>query len=544
MGLIDGVYDAKAEGFVPGGASLHNCMSGHGPDAANYRARQRCRHQPARSRSTDTMAFMFETRCVIRPDALRARDARCCRATIPSAGRGCRKRFDPAATLSRCDERSTKRTIPNCTAGSLPPTSPARTFRCRTCRSACSAAPAAASRFAAASPSAIRFSTSRRQRRSIGRAGAGAAAAAAAAAAQPALNELMVAGPAGLVGSAAGAVARAATGFATAGGCSRACCPGAGAILRCRRTSAITPTSTPRSTTPPTSAAVPARQSAAAQLQVGADRLSRPRLVDWRLRHAVSAAVGPGPAAGRAGAPHLRRQPAAGLRAGARRVHRRRQRARRAHSASQQAERHVFGLCLLNDWSARDLQAWEYQPLGPFLAKNFATTISPWIVTLEALEPFRVAWTRPAADPQPLAYLDSSAAARCAAPSTSTGGAAADRGHAPRRDRLHGVCRAAASATPTGPSRRWWRITPSTVATCGRATCSAPARSPGRSPPRPDRCWSCRSAANGALTLPDGETRRFLQDGDAVIMRGWCEREGAARIGFGEVVGRVLKHAP
>jgi fumarylacetoacetase len=71
-----------------------------------------------------------------------------------------------------------------------------------------------------------------------------------------------------------------------------------------------------------------------------------------------------------------------------------------------EAESHVFGLCLLNDWSARDIQAWEYQPLGPFLAKNFATTVSPWIVTLEALAPYRVEWTRAAGDPQPLAYLD------------------------------------------------------------------------------------------------------------------------------------------
>src|SRR6202012_3069864 len=71
------------------------------------------------------------------------------------------------------------------------------------------------------------------------------------------------------------------------------------------------------------------------------------------------------------------------------------------------ADQHVFGLCLLNDWSARDVQAWEYQPLGPFLAKNFATTLSPWIVTLEALAPYRVPWTRDAADPQPLSYLDS-----------------------------------------------------------------------------------------------------------------------------------------
>src|SRR5581483_10597506 len=70
------------------------------------------------------------------------------------------------------------------------------------------------------------------------------------------------------------------------------------------------------------------------------------------------------------------------------------------------AESHVFGLCLLNDWSAREIQAWEYQPLGPFLAKNFATTVSPWIVTLEALAPYRLPFSRPAGDPEPLDYLD------------------------------------------------------------------------------------------------------------------------------------------
>src|SRR5258705_12075115 len=72
-----------------------------------------------------------------------------------------------------------------------------------------------------------------------------------------------------------------------------------------------------------------------------------------------------------------------------------------------EAEQHLFGVCLLNDWSARDVQAWEYQPLGPFLEKNFATTVSPWIVTIEALAPYRTSWSRPTADPQPLAYLDS-----------------------------------------------------------------------------------------------------------------------------------------
>jgi fumarylacetoacetase len=73
------------------------------------------------------------------------------------------------------------------------------------------------------------------------------------------------------------------------------------------------------------------------------------------------------------------------------------------------ADRHLFGMCLLNDWSARDIQGWEYQPLGPFLTKNFASVLSPWIVTFEALAPFRVAFARPAGDPQPLPYLDSPA---------------------------------------------------------------------------------------------------------------------------------------
>src|SRR5690606_22822598 len=81
----------------------------------------------------------------------------------------------------------------------------------------------------------------------------------------------------------------------------------------------------------------------------------------------------------------------------------------------EEAESHVFGLCILNDWSARDLQAWEYQPLGPFLAKNFASTISPWIVTLEALAPFRTAFERPREDPQPMPYLASEANRRAGA---------------------------------------------------------------------------------------------------------------------------------
>ena len=97
--------------------------------------------------------------------------------------------------------------------------------------------------------------------------------------------------------------------------------------------------------------------------------------------------------------------PQSRLRVGSRDLHRHGQ-CLGSRVALDAAEDHVFGLCLLNDWSARDIQAWEYQPLGPFLAKNFATTISPWIVTLEALAPFRAPWTRPAEDPQPLPYLE------------------------------------------------------------------------------------------------------------------------------------------
>jgi hypothetical protein len=133
----------------------------------------------------------------------------------------------------------------------------------------------------------------------------------------------------------------------------------------------------------------------------------------------------------------------------------------------------VFGLCLLNDWSARDVQAWEYQPLGPFLSKSFATTISPWIVTLEALAPYRCAWTRPADDPQPLPYLD--------APTLRESGAfdielevliqtAAMREAAARRS----ASRWATTGMPTGPWRSWSRITPSMAATCGRVTSSVP----------------------------------------------------------------------
>ena len=185
---------------------------------------------------------------------------------------------------------------------------------------------------------------------------------------------------------------------------------------------------------------------------------------------------------------------------------------------------------LLNDWSARDIQAWEYVPLGPFLSKNFCTTISPWVVTLEALEPFRTAG--PAQEPTPLPYL------RTDGPQTYDihlevylRGEKMDAAAPDLRDQLQDPC------TGASPSRS--PITPSTAATCEPATCSAPARSAAR---RRDSYGSLLELTwRGArpLSLPDGARRTFLEDGDRVTLTGWCQGDGY-RVGFGEATGRVL----
>jgi len=204
-----------------------------------------------------------------------------------------------------------------------------------------------------------------------------------------------------------------------------------------------------------------------------------------------------------------------------------------------QAEDHVFGLCLLNDWSARDIQAWEYQPLGPFLSKNFATTISPWIVTLEALAPYRVAFERPADDPQPMPYLDSEA--------NRQGGAfdiqlQVDLQTPTMREAGQGgatICR-------TSYRHAYWTVaqmlTHHTVNGCnlqpgdlfGSGTLSGPTLD------QAGALIELTAGGKNPLQLPGGETRTFLEDGDAVVLRGWCEKPGAARIGFGECRGTVL----
>lgn len=205
-----------------------------------------------------------------------------------------------------------------------------------------------------------------------------------------------------------------------------------------------------------------------------------------------------------------------------------------------EADRHVAGFCLLNDWSARDLQAWEYQPLGPFLAKNFATSISPWVVLPEALAPFRVPqMPRPAGDPAPLPYLlDSDDQQRGAF-------------DIELEVLLMTPCLAAAGLAPhrlsIGSARHLYWTAAQLVAHHASNGCNL---RPGDllgtgtiSAPTPDGFGSLLEISQGGkspVTLATGNTRTFLEDGDEVIIRARARRDGAASIGFGEVRGVVL----
>ena len=203
------------------------------------------------------------------------------------------------------------------------------------------------------------------------------------------------------------------------------------------------------------------------------------------------------------------------------------------------AEDHVFGLCLLNDWSARDIQAWEYQPLGPFLAKNFATTISPWIVTLEALAPFRGPFTRPADDPQPLPYLQSAA-------NSAQGALDLQLEVLLQTAPMRAQSQTAARLSHTSYRHAYWTmaqlVTHHTVNGCnlqpgdlfGSGTLSGPTLVEAGA------LIELTVGGKQPLTLPNGQTRAFLEDGDTVVLKGWCEKPGAARIGFGECSGTVL----
>jgi fumarylacetoacetase len=204
------------------------------------------------------------------------------------------------------------------------------------------------------------------------------------------------------------------------------------------------------------------------------------------------------------------------------------------------AAEYLFGYCLLNDWSARDIQAWEYQPLGPFLGKNFSTTISPWVVTAEALAPFRTAaFTRPDGDPAPLPYLDD----------------AEDRAHgglditleaylsteAMRRDGT-----APHRLTQTSFAQMYWTmaqmVAHHTSNGCnleigdliGSGTVSGPEKSSWGS------LLELSARGREPIELPGGEKRGFIEDGDEILFRGFCAKPGYPRIGFGECRGVVV----
>jgi fumarylacetoacetase len=202
------------------------------------------------------------------------------------------------------------------------------------------------------------------------------------------------------------------------------------------------------------------------------------------------------------------------------------------------AETAIFGLCLVNDWSARDLQAWEYQPLGPFLGKNFATTISPWIVTLEALAPFRCpAFTRSPGDPAPLPYLSSKDAKQeginLIVEVWLQSAQMKEQGIEPMRlsqgnvqDLYWTPAQMVTHHTSNGCNLRSGDLIAS-------GTVSGEAEGMQGS--------LLEITRRGAKTiqLPSGEERTFLADGDEVILRGYCQRSGYARIGFGDCRGQI-----
>jgi fumarylacetoacetase len=204
-----------------------------------------------------------------------------------------------------------------------------------------------------------------------------------------------------------------------------------------------------------------------------------------------------------------------------------------------EAHSHIFGFCLLNDWSARDIQSWEYQPLGPFLAKSFASTLSPWVVTAEALERFRVpAFARPEGDPAPLAYLNSEQDQRRGAFDLTLevclsskqmrhGGLAPVRlSRSNLRDLYWTPAQLVAHHTSNGCNLRPGDL-------LGSGTVS------GASRDSLGCLLELTQRGAQAIQLPSGEQRTFLEDGDEVIIRGYCERKGIGRIGWGECRGAI-----
>jgi fumarylacetoacetase len=205
-----------------------------------------------------------------------------------------------------------------------------------------------------------------------------------------------------------------------------------------------------------------------------------------------------------------------------------------------EARSHIFGLCLVNDWSARDIQSWEYQPLGPFLAKSFATSVSPWIVTLEALAPFQVpASARPAGDPQPLPYLadpddqqhggfDLTAEVCLQTPAMREAGCA---GHRISRGNLRHLYWTFAQML-THHTSNGCDLRPGDLLASGTIS--------GPSPEARGCLLEITRGGAEPILLPNGEQRTFLEDGDQVTLRAYCQRDGAVRIGLGECSGTLI----
>jgi fumarylacetoacetase len=204
------------------------------------------------------------------------------------------------------------------------------------------------------------------------------------------------------------------------------------------------------------------------------------------------------------------------------------------------AEKHFFGMCLLNDWSARDIQAWEAAPLGPFLAKNFATSISPWIITRQALAPYRTSWTRSESDPQPLPYLESA------------------------NNRKQGAIQVFLEVELLTQQMKKENIPPQKIANSEFSeaaywtiaqlithhTSNGCNLSAGDllgtgtlSGEKPEQAGSLLELSQGGkkpIELSHGEKRTFLEDGDTIILKAYCQTESELRIGFGECRNTIL----
>ena len=205
-----------------------------------------------------------------------------------------------------------------------------------------------------------------------------------------------------------------------------------------------------------------------------------------------------------------------------------------------EAEEHIFGICLVNDWSARDIQAWEYQPLGPFLAKSFATSLSPWVVTMEALAPFRTgAFVRATGDPAPLPYLFGRSdqeqgglnlwleVSLLSVRMREDGIAPVVLGRSNFRDMYWTMAQMLTHHASNGCNLRTGDLLASgTVSGADKTArgCLLELTSRGKDP----------------VSLPTGEQRRFLEDGDEIILRGFCERDGFRRVGLGSCRGTIL----